>query len=308
MGGPVPSLRAALRSAEEFARRRPKLVSLLLLAPILLLLILFFFTPLAQLVNLSTLSQQPTPQLPRPPHSLANYAKVLGDPFYLQVAATSVLLGLCTTVATLAIAYPIAFYISRITGWERTLISVACLLPIFVNVIVGILGWYILLLPHGLLQQILSAIGIVDGPLQLLRSFPALVVVLTYEHIPFAVLILVSSLQALPADKLNAARLLGASTPRIIAGIVLPLTMPGLVASAILVFSLSASSYLTPILIGGQRIRVLPLLIFSYGTELLNWPLAATLAIVLLVMVVAITYVFAAAMGRLSKRGQWEMV
>jgi putative spermidine/putrescine transport system permease protein len=132
--------------------------------------------------------------------------------------------------------------------------------------------------------------------------------VLTYEHMPFAVLILVSSLQAVPIDKINAARLLGASTARIVANIIVPLTMPGLVASAILVFSLSASSYLTPILIGGQRIRVLPLMIFSYGTELLNWPLAAALAIVLLVIVVAITYLFAAAMNRLSKRGQWEMV
>jgi len=132
--------------------------------------------------------------------------------------------------------------------------------------------------------------------------------VLTYEHIPFAVLILVSSLQAVPVDKINAARLLGASTGRIVADIILPLTMPGLVASAILVFSLSASSYLTPILIGGQRIRVLPLMIFSYGTELLNWPLAAALAIVLLVIMVAVTYLFAAAMNRLSKRGQWEMV
>jgi ABC-type spermidine/putrescine transport system permease subunit I len=304
----MPSVRAALRSVEEFARNRPSLVSLLLLAPVLLLLALFFFAPLAELVNLSTLSQQPTPQIPRPPHSLANYAKILGDPFYLQVAATSVLLGFCTTVATLAIAYPIAFYVTRISGWERTLISVACLLPIFVNVIVGILGWYILLLPHGLVQQVLAGLGLVDGSLQLLRTFPALVVVLTYEHIPFAVLILVSSLQAVPADKINAAKLLGASTVRIVAGIVLPLTMPGLVASAILVFSLSASSYLTPILIGGQRIRVLPLMIFSYGTELLNWPLAAALAIVLLVIVVAITYLFSAAMNRLSKRGRWEMV
>jgi putative spermidine/putrescine transport system permease protein len=122
------------------------------------------------------------------------------------------------------------------------------------------------------------------------------------------VLILVSSLQAIPPEKLNAARLLGAGVPRIFLTIVLPLTMPGLVASAILVFSLSASSYLTPILIGGQRIRVLPLAIFSYGTELLNWPLAAALAFILLVLVVAITLSFSLLMNRLSKRGQWEMV
>jgi putative spermidine/putrescine transport system permease protein len=292
----------------DVARRRRALFSVLLLAPVLALLIGFFILPVAQLINLSTFAQQPSLQNPSPPHSLAHYANILGDPFYLQTAANSILLGFWTTLATLVISYPVAFYITRISGWERTLISVACLLPLFVNVIVGILGWYILLLPYGVIQQILSSLNLMTGSLQLLRTFPALVAVLTYEHIPFAVLILVSSLQAIPAEKLNAARLLGAGVPRIFLTIVLPLTMPGLVASAILVFSLSASSYLTPILIGGQRIRVLPLSIFSYGTELLNWPLAAALAFILLVLVVAITLSFSLLMNRLSKRGQWEMV
>ena len=297
-----------LQYLADVARRRRALFSILLLAPVLALLIGFFILPVAQLINLSTYAQQPSLQNPSPPHSLAHYANILGDPFYLQTAANSILLGFWTTLATLVISYPVAFYITRISGWERTLISVACLLPLFVNVIVGILGWYILLLPYGVIQQMLSSLNLMTGSLQLLRTFPALIAVLTYEHIPFAVLILVSSLQAIPPDKLNAARLLGAGVPRIFLTIVLPLTMPGLVASAILVFSLSASSYLTPILIGGQRIRVLPLSIFSYGTELLNWPLAAALAFILLVLVVAITLSFSLLMNRLSKRGQWEMV
>jgi ABC-type spermidine/putrescine transport system permease subunit I len=304
----MTSLAAPLRYAEDLVRRYPSATSLLLLLPVLLLLILFFLVPLVQLFNLSTVAQQPSVQLPNPPHSLINYANIFKDSFYLQIAANSLLVGACTTIVTLAIAYPVAFYITRISGWERTLISVACLLPIFVNVIVGILGWFILLLPYGVIQQMLSSVGLVSGPLQWLRTFPALVAVLTYEHIPFAILILVSSLQAIPLDKINAARMLGAGVPRIFVTIVLPLTAPGLVASAILVFSLSASSYLTPILISGQRIRVLPILIFSYGTELLNWPLAAALAFLLLVLVVTVTYTFAGVMNRLSRRGQWELV
>jgi ABC-type spermidine/putrescine transport system permease subunit I len=154
----------------------------------------------------------------------------------------------------------------------------------------------------------LASLGLIDGSLQWLRSMPALVAVLAYEHIPFAVLILVSSLQAIAQDKIDAARMLGAGVPRIVLTLILPLSMPGLVATSILVFALSTSSYLVPILIGAQRIKVIPLQIFSYGTELLNWPLAAALAIVLLVIVVAITYLFARAMNRLSRRGEWEMV
>lgn len=287
---------------------RPQPMSLALLAPILLLLIFFFLFPLAYLLHLSALAQQPTLQQPWPQLSFVNYTKILQDSFYLSMSLNSVLVGLSTTFLTIAIGYPVAFYITRISGWERTLISVACLLPIFVNVIVSILGWYILLLPFGVVQQALAGLGLVDGPLQLLRTFPALVAVLVYEHLPFAILILVSSLQAIPIDKINAARVLGASALRIVFSLILPLTMPGLVACGILVFSLSASSYLAPILIGGQRTPVLPLAIFSYGTELQNWPLAAALAFVLLVLVVGISYGFSSAMNCIAKRGQWEFV
>jgi putative spermidine/putrescine transport system permease protein len=141
-----------------------------------------------------------------------------------------------------------------------------------------------------------------------LRTVPALVAVLTYEHLPFAVLILASSLQAIPRAKLDAARMLGAGVPRIIRTIVLPLTMPGLVATAVLVFSLSTSSYLTPILIGAQRVPVLPLAIFSYGTELLNWPFAAALSFILLLLVGMVAYGFSALMTRLAGLGRWEAV
>jgi ABC-type spermidine/putrescine transport system permease subunit I len=278
------------------------------LIPILLLLIFFFIFPLAYLLQLSMLAQQPTLQNPSPELSIVNYVKIFGDSFYIQMAANSIMVGFFTTMATVIIAYPVAYYITQIKGWERTLISVACLLPIFVNVIVSILGWYILLLPFGVIRQALSALGIITGPLQLLRTFPALVVVLTYEHLPFAVLILVSSLQVIPADKINAARVLGAGIPRIVYSLIIPLTMPGLVASVILVFSLSASSYLAPILISGGKLSVLPIAIFNYGTELQNWPLAAALSFVLLVLVVAISYGFSSAMNRVSRRGKWEFV
>ena len=97
--------------------------------------------------------------------------------------------------------------------------------------------------------------------------------------------------------------MLGAGTLRIVRTIVLPLTMPGLVATAVLVFSLSSSSYLTPILIGAQRVPVLPLAIFSYGTELLNWPFAAALSIVLLLLVGIVAYGFSATMAAVTGRG-----
>lgn len=279
-----------------------------MLLPAVILLAVFFVVPLEQLLHLSLVSQQPSPNVPNPPLTLANFTKIAGDPYIWKTTLNSLLVGITTTAGTLVVGYPVAFYLTRARGWERTIISVACLLPLFVNVIVGILGWYILLLPFGVVQQALAGLGLIDGPLPLLRTFPALVTVLTYEHLPFAVLILAAALQAIPAAKLDAARMLGAGAVRIAWNLVLPLTMPGLVATAVLVFSLSTSSYLTPILIGAQRVPVLPMAIFSYGTELMNWPLAAALSFVLLVMVGLVAYGFSALMGTLTHRGRWENV
>lgn len=272
----------------------------------LLLLTLFFLMPLYELLRVSTLPDQAAVLHGTAWHSVAMYARSLGDPFYRELMFNSVMVGVLSTVGALLIGYPIAFYLTRTTGLERTLISAACLLPLFVNAIVGILGWYILLLPFGLIQQVMVAIGAWTGPLRVLHTFPALIAVLTYEHVPFAVLLLVASLQAIPPEQINAARLLGAGTVRIVRTLILPLSMPGLIASAVLVFSLGTSSYLTPILIGGERMRVLPLLIYSYGTDLLNWPLSAALSFVMLVLVGLIAWGFSVAMHRLTRQDLWR--
>lgn len=286
-----------------FGRRRASIW--VALFPISVLLVVFFVLPLANLfgTSLAPRAGQSAGRL-----GAGNYALIFTDGYYIVLIANSLAVGIATTLLTLALSYPLAFYITKTKGWERTIISSICMLPLFINVIVGILGWYILLLPYGVIQQALSALGLMEGPLHALRSYPALVAVLAYEHIPFAVLLLVSSLQAIPQDKISAARILGADVGRIFITLILPLSMPALVASAILVFALSSSSYLTPILIGAQRLQVLPPVIFSYGTEQMNWPLAAALAFVLLFIVVALTYLFSLAMDKLSRRGQWDMV
>lgn len=287
---------------------RRELRAALALAPVLFLLLAFFAAPLIDLFSIAFTEHVVGARPVETGFTLINFREFLGDSFYLEMTLNSVLLGVATVLATLLIGYPVAFYLTRAAGWERTLISVACLLPLFINIIVGILGWYILFLPYGVIQQGLAALGLVDGPIRLLRTFGALIAVLTYEHLPFAILILASTLQNVPADKINAARILGAPTHRIITTVVLPLTAPGIIASAILVFSLSVSSYLVPILISGPRTQVLPIAIFTYASDLLNWPMASAMALVLLVVVGVITYAFTAIAGRITRRGQWEMV
>jgi len=281
-----------------------------LVAPMLVLVFIFFVIPILYLLRMSfaepAFARSVVPIFGV--FSLENFAEIFSDFFFLEMIVNSLIIGTGTVVATLLISYPIAYYLTLTRGWERTFILVGCLLPLFVNIIVAILGWYILLLPFGVIQNMLSALGLIDGPLGALKSYWALIMVLTYEHIPFAVLILAASLQNVSRDKINMARVLDAGVCRIFLTIVLPLTMPGVVATVILVFALSISSYLVPVLITGQQVMVLPIAIFTYTSYLLNWTLAAAISLILLVIVAGITFGLAILANRLTRRGEWEIV
>lgn len=281
-----------------------------LITPMMILVVVFFLLPLLFMIRVSFIDAH-TPSIGDALSggwSAANYGEILADSFFYEMAFNSLALGVLTVVATLLIGYPVAWYLTRCSGWERTIISVACLLPLFVNIIVSVFGWYILMLPFGFFQKLLAALGLIHGPFQLLRSFWALVAVLTYEHLPFAILILVAALQNVQRDKIDAARILGASPWRILRTVLLPLTAPGIIATTVLVFSLAVSSYLVPILITGQRIMVVPIAIFSYTAELLDWSKASAMALILLVVVAGLTYGMTTLSDRLTHRGRWEMV
>lgn len=277
------------------------------LLPALVALAIFFVIPMVHLIRMSVYEySRVSVYVPR--FTWANYAQFFSDPFYGGMVWLSLKVGFFSTLVALICGYPMAYYLTTVDGWERTLLSGACLLPLFVTMIVGTLGWYIMLLPFGLIQRTLGLLGLLQGPLQALETFPALIAVMVYIHVPYVILIVAASIQAVGRDKINAARVLGASSWEVFRRVMIPLTMPGIVSSATLVFALTISSYLVPVLITGQRLRVLPMAIFSYTTDILNWPFAAVLSMVLLVVVAVATYAFTAITNRLTGRGRWEVV
>jgi len=277
------------------------------LAPALFVLGVFFVVPMFELIRMSVYEYSRV-SVYVSNLTWANYAQFFSDRFYWTMVWTSLKVGVFATIFALLCGYPMAYYLTTIDGWERTLLSGACLLPLFVTILVGTLGWYIILLPFGLTHNVLSLLGLIRGPLTALNTFPALIAVMVYLYVPYVVLIMAGSIQGVGRDKISAALVLGASSWMVLRRVLVPLTMPGIASSAILVFALSISSYLVPVLITGQRLRVLPMAIFSYTTDILNWPFASVLAIVLLVIVVVATYTFTAITNRLTGRGRWETV
>jgi len=278
-----------------------------LMGPGLALLVIFFVVPMLLLVHISFLKYDQV-RLYVDVTTFENYQKFFSDPSFLKMIWDSILVGAWTTLFSLLTGYPIAYYLTRIRGLERTILSCICLLPIFVSILVTTLGWYIMLLPYGATQKLLVSLGLWEGRLNWLQTVPSLVLVLVHLHMPFAVLILASSIQNIPDEKVNAARILGSSTFQIFTRIFMPLTMPAIVSSAILVFALAISSYLIPMLIMGRKLSLLPMAIFSYTTELLNWPFASAIAILLLILVSVVTYLITVATNRLTGRGKWEEV
>jgi putative spermidine/putrescine transport system permease protein len=269
--------------------------------------VVFFIVPMLFLFRISFLKYNAV-SLYSDLTTLENYRKFFSDPYFIRMIWDSILVGGWTTVISLIVGYPIAYYLARSRGLERTILSCICLLPVFVSILVTTLGWYIMFLPYGAIQKLLVVCGLWEGRINWLQTFPNLVLVMVHLHVPFGILILASSIQNVSQEKIDAAKILGASTFQILRRIYIPLTMPAIVSSAILVFALAISSYLIPILITGQKLRLLPMAIFSYTTELLNWPFSSAVAVLLLFLVSVVTYFITVLTDRLTGRGKWEDV
>jgi putative spermidine/putrescine transport system permease protein len=280
---------------------------LILISPGILLLVFFFVLPMVKLLQMSFMEYDRL-TLYKVVFTWENYGKFFRDPYFIEMIFNSLKVGFYTTFCSLLIGYPVAYYLTIIRGIERTILTAAFLLPMFVTILVTTLGWYIIFLPFGIIQNLLQFLGLHEGPLRWIQNLSVLVAVLTHLHIPYVVLILVASIQDVSQEKLDAAKILGASTFHVFQKVVIPLTVPGIVSAGILTFTDSISSYLVPALISGHKISLMPLSIFSYTSELMNWPFASVIAILLLVITLVITYGVIVLTNRMIGRGKWEMV
>jgi putative spermidine/putrescine transport system permease protein len=210
------------------------------------------------------------------------YAKFLTDEYYLSILWRTVRLSLLTTAAAAILGYPVALYLVSSRGWRQTLLLIVLVLPLVTSVIVVSYGWLILLGQNGLANRTLLALGLTERPLKLMYSETGILVALVQVQLVFMVLSLAAALRGVDANLTRAARSLGAGAWRAFWLVVFPLSLPGLRTGALLVFSLSMSAYGIPALIGGPRVKVLSFLIYEQSTALLNWPFAATMAVILL--------------------------
>lgn len=272
----------------------------LLLTPSLLFLLLFLLVPLLLLFDQS-LTNVDSLLNPLPGYSLAQYITVFTEPQYLHALWVTLWVSLLTAAITVLLAWPAAWLLvtTQRRGW-RTLLYVILISPLLTSVVIRTFAWIVLLAQNGLINGFLMFVGLIAQPLSLLWNMNAVIIAYVQVMLPFAVLPLITSLNEIAPSLRLAAMSLGATPAMTFRRVVLPLTLPGMLTGFIIVFSLAAGSYITPLLIGGRLQPLLPIAIYQQAMQIANLPLAAALSLTLLVM----TLVVAGIAGLFLKR--WE--
>jgi len=273
-----------------------RMAYLLLLLPPLMFLMVFFVLPMLLFLRESFIDAGEIGQART--LTFANYLRFLQSPEHLKVLWNSLRLGFIVTGLCLVIGYPLAYAMARLGPvWQRWIL-VAVISPLMVSVVIRTFAWQVILRNRGPLNDFLIAIGITDSPIRLLFTFTGVVIGLVHVFLPYMVLPLASVIEKMDPRLEEAAGSLGANGFRRFFEVVLPLSVPGILAGSMLVFTASVSAYVVPELLGGERIQVVPTMVTQQILILLDWQFGAAVSSILIL----ITFAVLVAYWWLSKR------
>ncbi len=243
-----------------------------LVVPALAVYLFGFIAPLAMMSYASFLQADPGPAADVV--SLANFRAIIADRVYLAAFANTLMMSLSVAAIAALLAYPLCIYLSSIQGARRNLILIAIIAPLLVSVVVRTLGWQLLLGPRGVIDQLFGV--------QLLYTNLAVLIGLVHLFLAHMVLALLSVLGSIKKEIIHAARTLGCGEFRIFLRIILPLSLPGLLAGFVITFGASAGALITPLFLGGARVNIASMEIYRTALVFFNWPLASALSVALL--------------------------
>lgn len=220
--------------------------------------------------------------------TLKQWREVFSDSYFLEVFARTFRIAILVTLAAILIGVPEAYILNRMSPAWRSALLLVVIGPLLVSVVARTLGWALLLGSNGIVNQGLMKIGLIASPLPFMFTETGVVVALTQVLVPFMVLAVWASLQRLDPQIENAAMSLGASRAAVWLRVILPQLAPGILSGSVIVFSLAASAFASPAIVGGRRLKVAATLAYDEFLNTLNWPLGAAVAVLLLVALVAI--------------------
>ncbi|HVM80379.1 MAG TPA: ABC transporter permease [Stellaceae bacterium] len=229
--------------------------------------------------------------------TLRFYAELFSEPTYFKALRNTLEISVLVTVICLILGYPLAYLMATTTSSARRVLMILVLVPFWTSILVRTFAWIVILGNNGLVNRAALAVGVTDHPLKLLFNMIGVQVGMVHVLLPFMVFPLYGVMSRIDASVVRIARSLGATPARAFLHVFLPLSLPGVAAGCVLVFLLAIGFYVTPALLGGPGEITLATMIDMMINTLLNWGLAATLGILLLVVVGAIFVLFSRLMG-----------
>ena len=269
-----------------------------LAGPLALVLAVFFLAPALLTLPTGFREYVPGQGITAGSWTLEAYRDIVSDDFYREVLWRTLGLGLAVTVICLLLGYPLAWMIARGPARLRMLLLLLVIFPMMLNLVVRSFGWIALLANRGLINNLLTDLGLIATPVKMMFNLTGMLVGLVHIYLPFMVLMLVAAIQNVPRDVEAAAMTLGSTRRHVFIAITLPLTAPGILAGSILVFVLTISALVTPRMLGGPTYRVMATLIYDEYMQMLDWPTGSALAFVLTAIALAIIW----AANRVARR------
>lgn len=279
--GPLPA-RGRLAVGSTGRDLTPTL-SWLLLLPTLVLFAGVFVAPVLGLVKTSLFD---------PDFTLRHYALLFSEDLFLRIIWRTLWISALVALLTLLLGYPVALLMTQLKGAGALIVAGCVLLPLWISVLVRSYAWVVLLAKNGVVTSTLRDLGLIGESTRFMYTDGAVIVAMTHVLLPFMVLPLYASLNAIPGDLVRAATGLGASGPKAFLRVTLPLSLPGVFSGAILVFVISLGFFVTPQLVGGPQSMMASMLISQEASYGGNWGLAAALSAVLFVGALTIVAAF----------------
>ena len=269
-----------------------------LLGPGALWILLFFNLPILIVLFISLVERGRAGGIKIPPvYTLDNYVQLFNactsqfagpecDPFlYVGIFGHSVRIALVVTFWCIILGYPLAYFISKQKQVLRDALMILVIIPFWTNFLVRTYALKQVLATEGLLNSFLMNLGLIGQPLDLLFNEFAVVVGLVYGYLPFAVLPMYASIEKFDHTLMEAAEDLGASPIRAFLRVMLPLTLPGVIAALVLVFVPVVGAFITPDIMGGGKIEMIGTLINRQFGVSRNWPFGASMSLILMLLV-----------------------
>ena len=223
--------------------------------------------------------------------TLENYKKI-AEPVYLKSFVQSFQLAITSTLLIVLMGYPFGYFMAKLSAKRKKRMMLLIMIPFWTSSLIRMYGWILILQAKGVLNGFLMKLGIIEEPLKILYSYPAVVIGMVYALLPFMVLAVYSSVEKMDWSYVEAARDLGANAVKAFFTVTFKLTLPGLLTGVILTFIPSMGLFFIADILGGNKIVLVGSVIQDQLTRGSNWPFAAALAVVLMLLTSLMMFVY----------------